>query len=192
MTDLTRDPIINAVHKGIKRGIRVAVDNKCYSSAVVLILSGIDTMAYIGMPENQEDVTKNDFIAWVNRYIQFPCKEQLTGYDIYGARCGMLHSFSPISKLSREGKCRQVGYMDRSVPEVIFNPKVTKEVVMVSIEALADAFSKGVDRFLIDLYSGVKRAKIADSRFQYIVQMYPYEKEQCQPPSSADAPTARG
>lgn len=47
LTNLSEAPIINAVHNGIKRGIRVALENDCLDSAVILILSGIDAMAYI-------------------------------------------------------------------------------------------------------------------------------------------------
>jgi hypothetical protein len=79
MTELNRDPIINAIHNGIKRGIRVTLQNNCVGSAVILILSGIDAMAFLEMPAGQDDVTRNDFVTWVERYIKFPCKEQLTG-----------------------------------------------------------------------------------------------------------------
>ena len=111
--DLSQDPVINAVHNGIKRGIRVALENDCLDSAVVLILSGIDAMVYITMPAGQDDVTRDDFVKWAEQYIKFPCSEQLTGLDLYGARCAMLHSYSTASKLSREGECRQVGYMSK-------------------------------------------------------------------------------
>jgi hypothetical protein len=177
MTDLSKDPIVNAIYKGIKGGIRVALENECYGSAVVLILSGIDAMAYLSMPAGQQDVTRNDFVAWVDKYIHFPCREQLTGWDLYGARCGMLHNFSTISKLSRDGQCRQVGYMDRSIPEVRYDPKVDKDFVLVSIEALAEAFFKGVDKFLIDVYSNKQSAKLADERFQLIVQTFPVQED---------------
>ena len=175
MASVSRDPVVNAIYGGMKRGIRVTIDNKCFSSAIILILSGIDTMAYLGMPETQQDVTKEDFVTWVERYIRFPCSERLTGLDLYGARCAMLHSFSTVSRLSREGKCRQVGYVSKFAPEVSFNREISKELVMVSIEALAEAFFRGIDRFLVDLYVDSKRSKAADARFQYVVQMYPHD-----------------
>jgi len=106
MTDLARDPIVNGIYNGIRRGVEVAVANECYGSAVVLIYSGIDSMAYLAMPVNRIDVRRKDFIDWAERYIRFPCKEQLTGADLYGARCAMLHTYSVYSKMSREGKCR--------------------------------------------------------------------------------------
>lgn len=178
MTDLSRDSVINVIDRGIKEGIRVTIENKCYGSAVILILSGIDTMAYLSMPETQEDVQKTDFIGWVDKYLRFPCKEQLTGLDMYGARCGMLHSYSSNSKLCREGKCRQIGYMDNSRPEIIYDPKKSTELVMVSVEALRNSFFNGVDKFLIDLFSDKKKSLLAEKRFQWLVHSIPYESVQ--------------
>ena len=144
MTDLSRDPIVNAINNGIKRGIQVTVDNGCFGSAVILILSGIDTMAYLGMSADQQEVKKTDFISWADRYIKFPCKEQLTGTDLYGARCGMLHQYGVRSNLSRSGNCRMVGYLGKSIPEVQFAQNVSQDLVLVSVPALMTAFFDGV------------------------------------------------
>ena len=177
MAELSRDPIINAIQNGIKRGIRITLENNCLGSAVILILSGIDAMAYLEMPVDQNDVIRSDFVRWVERYIKFPCKEQLTGLDLYGARCAMLHNYGTASDLSRKGRCRQVGYMDKSVPEVRYDPKVSKDVVFVSVSALADAFFSGVDKFLVDLFLDSKKAPVAEQRLQKLVQAIPFQQE---------------
>lgn len=176
MADLARDPVINAIHNGIRRGIEVAVANGCHGSAVILIYSGMDSMAYLAMPAQQTDVTGKDFIDWANRYIKFPCKEQLTGADLYGVRCAMVHTYSVRSKMSREGKCRLIGYMDKSVPEVRYEPSVNKELVLASVPALADAFFRGVDAFLVDAFSNKDRAKIVEERMKHLVQCLPVSK----------------
>lgn len=173
MTDLSRDPIINVIHNGIKRGIRVALENECWRAAALLTLSGIDTMAYLNMPQGQEDVTRQDFTQWADKYIQFPCKEQLTGLDLYGARCAMLHHYGTASKLSRDGKCREVGYMYKSKPDVRFNPQVSTEMVLVCVEGLAEAFFKGVDRFLIDVFADKSKAPVAEERFTRLCHKLP-------------------
>jgi hypothetical protein len=174
---MERDPITKAIYGGIKKGIRVAVKNNCYGSAVILILSGIDSMAFLNMPESQTDVTKTDFIDWVDRYIKFPCKEKLTGSDLYGARCAMLHTYGVVSKMSRDGKCRMVGYMSETVPEVRFNPCVDKNLVLVSVPALAESFYKGVDQFLINLFSNKEKAKVAENRLKWFVQELPFKNK---------------
>lgn len=179
MTDLTKDPIVNAIHNGIKGGINVTVENKCFGSAVILIYSGMDTMAYLNMPLGQEEVTKRDFVEWVEKYIHFPCTEQLTGLDLYGARCSTLHRYGVVSRLSKEGKCRQVGYMDHSRPEVLYNPDVNQSLVLVSVEALRDAFFKGVDRFLIDVFGSgdCQKIQILEQRLKTLFQSFPYKKD---------------
>jgi len=170
---MERDPITKAIYGGIKKGIQVAVENNCYASAVILILSGIDSMAFLNMPESQTDVTRTDFIEWADRYIKFPCSEKLTGSDLYGARCAMLHSYGVVSQMSREGKCRMVGYMTETVPEIRYNPEVNKNLVLVSVPALAESFYKGIDQFLVNLFSNKDKAKVAEDRLKWFVQEIP-------------------
>jgi len=176
MIKLSRDPIINVVHNGIKQDIRVLLDNKRYRGVLILVYSGIDTMAFLGIPESQVEVKPSDFINWGDKYIEFSCDEQVTGEELYSARCGILHTYSPHSRSSRSGKCRIIGYMDKGVPEVRYNPQKSKDLVMVSIPALVNALFAGVDGFLIDLYSNSEKARIADARFRNLLHQLPAKK----------------
>jgi hypothetical protein len=175
MTDLRSDPIINVIHGGIKQPIRLLLDNECYPAAVTLIYAGIDTMAFLAMPAKQTDVTRDDFVKWSERYVHFPCQEQISGLDLYGARCSVLHAHSATSKLSREGNCRMILYGDHMVPEVVYKPGIHGGVVMVSIRGLVEAFFSGIDKFLVDLFADRERASIADHRFQNMLHTLPYD-----------------
>jgi hypothetical protein len=84
MVDLRRDPVMNAIHNGIRKGIVIALENRCFGSAVILILSGIDAMAYLSMPDGQDDVKGEDFIAWAEKYVRFPGGEQLGRQKLHG------------------------------------------------------------------------------------------------------------
>lgn len=86
----------------------------------------------------------------------------------------MLHNYGVVSKLTRQGKCRMVGYMDKSIPEVIYDP-VDKDLVMVSITGLAEAFFRGVDRFIIELFGDPAKAPLAQQRLRKLVHTLPYE-----------------
>lgn len=174
----SNDPIANVYYGQIKRSINICLENECWDAAIKLIYSAIDAMAFLGIPAKAQDVHRTDFINWVDKYIHFPCKEQVTGLDLYGARCAMLHNHSVYSNLSREGKCRLVGYMDKSIPEVRYRPDVDKNLVMVSIPALAEAFFTGVDRYLIDLFSNKDKAKIAEQRLNIFIQTIPTKKQE--------------
>jgi len=177
MTNLSRDPIINVVHNGIKEDIRVLLSAKRYRGVLILVYSGMDTMAFLAMPENQVEVKSQDFIAWADKYIGFPCNEKVTGEELYGARCGILHTYTPHSRLSRAGKCRILGYMDKGVPEVRYNPHKSTELVMVSVPALVDAFFSGIDKFLVDLYSDTQKARVTDFRFKQLFHELPAKKK---------------
>jgi len=88
MSDLKHDPIINAIQKGIKDDIEFNQSAGRFRATLLLIYAAIDAMAFLNMPANQSDVTRKDFIDWAERYLKFPCKIQLKGSDLYGARCG--------------------------------------------------------------------------------------------------------
>jgi hypothetical protein len=178
VTKFSQDPIINVIHKLMRKGINLTLENDCMASALILMLSAIDAMAYLSMPEGQEDVRAGDFIKWADQYIQFPGGEQLTGADLYGARCAMLHNFGARSRMSRNGECRVIFWMDRGVPPIKVRADLQPGYVLVSIPALKDALYAGMDRFLINLYKDPtsEQAKLADKRFETFVQETPTEE----------------
>ena len=169
---LENDAVTNSIYRGIKKGIEVAMAEKCYGSAIILIYSAMDTMACLDMPEGRTEVERADFVTWAERYIHFPCKEQLTGLDLYGARCATLHTYGAESKLSREGKCRVIAYGDKGVPEVVPH-RSSPQYVLVSVAALKDALFAGIDRFLIDVFKDSSKAKLVESRLVHLLQRFP-------------------
>ena len=174
MADLKLDPVVNVVYAGIKKGIQTMLDAGCYGSAVILVYAGIDAMAFLGMPEDQEDVTSKDSMTWADRYLKFPCKEQPTPTDLWCARCGMLHNYSSFSRLSRESKCRNIGYVDESKPEVMSDPGVPT-LILISVKGLADAFFRGLDQYMIDLFANQKSAAMAEKRFGKLIHSMPVD-----------------
>ena len=174
--DLSTDPLHNLVHRQVKRSIQLLVEAECWSPALQLVYAGIDTMAWLGAPPTQDNVTRKDFIAWASRYVQFPGREQLTGEDLYGARCAILHQHAAESDLSRQGKCRIVGYyVGDSAPPVIFKAKVDPMMVLVSVTGVVDAFFRGVDSSLVDLFADPKKARVAEQRLQSVTIELPYD-----------------
>jgi hypothetical protein len=164
---IPKDPLTNLIEIGIKHGIRVTIDNHAYAAAVQLIYSGMDTMAFLGMQSNQEDVKRNDFVTWVDRYVDLETDVQPNGLDFYGARCSMLHTHGVVSRLNRQGDCRKIVYVESDPRKVIYDPSIDPDVFLLSIESLQVAFFRGIDRFLIDIFSDRNRAAAAESRLQW-------------------------
>lgn len=164
------DPMLNVINDGIMKGIAVAIDNNCYGSAVILIYAGIDAMAFLTLPEAQEDVTRKEFIEWVDKYIHFNGEEQLSGIELYAARCGMLHNYSAFSRLTRKGNLRIIGYVDEAGIEVMTDKDVPN-LAIVSIKALARAFSRGVQRYVNDLHGNPQAINLVRQRVSSLVQV---------------------
>jgi hypothetical protein len=102
------DPLINAIYQGIKRGIQVTYDNECYGACLILIYCGIDAMSYLDMPTNRAEVHADDFIQWVEGYLSPNLKNsatQVTGKELYIARCAVVHTYGVESLKNEERQC---------------------------------------------------------------------------------------
>lgn len=171
MSDLSRDPIINAIHKGIKDDIDYNQKGGRHRATILLIYAAIDVMAFLDMPASQSDVTSKDFIHWAEMYLKFPGRTQLAGADLYGARCGILHTYSEQSKMSRAGKCRMLCYV-ADMPGDPVRDAGHQQYVMVSVAGLKAALFVAIDRFLVDVFASSQRAQITEKRLKKLLIAY--------------------
>ena len=170
MHPMTPLPDITAVASEIRRGVEVTLQNHCYVDSAILIYSGIDSMAYLSMPESQDDVTRFDFVQWCDRYIRPDHPHAPTSLELYAARCGVVHSHSAASRLFRDGgKVRQLFYMSDTRNPVLFDPAINKEMLLLSVPALCGWFFDGLDRFIADLRADSELARIANVRLENIL-----------------------
>ncbi|HEY3940589.1 MAG TPA: hypothetical protein VGL97_24385 [Bryobacteraceae bacterium] len=150
------------IENGIKLPIRLLLQERHYVSALILIYSGIETMALINLPLQKADVMRSDFILWVESYLLpfLPQEVRLTGKDIYGARCGVLRGTD--SRLAREGHCRKIRYKGAG-----------KDASVLSVEELANAFFQATDEFVSDSLRNDKRAAF-EARLKRMVENLPF------------------
>ena len=87
----------------------------------------------------------------------------------------MLHTYGVESRMSNSGTCRMIGYMDKGVPEVRYNPSIKKDLVMVSIPGIKDALFAGIDKFLVDSFANKAKAPIVEERLKKFVLYIPSE-----------------
>jgi hypothetical protein len=97
-------------------------------------------------------VTGSDFKEWVDRYILPAADIHVSAEDLYGARCGLLHSLTGESKKHRELKARKVSYR-RTVANgergiVQLRMAETLEPFSVNVDALGAAITNGIEKFL--------------------------------------------
>jgi hypothetical protein len=91
---------VDAISKLVKENL--------YTQALVILYSAIDTLAWANLPSG--DVFQKDFIVWVDSYIEPERKFGCTADDLYGARCGLVHSGAAESRKSRKGEAHEIWY----------------------------------------------------------------------------------
>ena len=173
------DPLINAIYQGIKRGIQVTYDNECYSACLILIYCGIDAMSYLDMPPGQAEVESKDFIQWAERYISPNLKNQttqITGEELYSARCAVVHTYTVESRKTKSGSARIIGYAIGGAQSIVWHPNVAPEMVLLRLETLRDAFFTAIDRFLTEGYADKQKQPILETRLRNLLNTIPYEK----------------
>jgi hypothetical protein len=75
---------------------------------LTLVYSAIDVFA--GLEAQPGESTKKAFVRWAETYMLKNHSFSCSALDLYAARCGIIHSFSAGSALSRSGQARKIIY----------------------------------------------------------------------------------
>ena len=144
----------------LSRGIDACLNNKLIGPALILIYSAIDTVGWLD--SNDQFATRNSFIDWTNRYLLTTNRLSCTAVELYAARCGLLHTFTPNSKLSSDKKARRLCYTwgdarAADLQRTIDLTKTGNEYVSVKVEDLLAAWRDGIVAFNNELASDIPR-----------------------------------
>lgn len=132
---------------------------------LILIYSGIDIMAWLYRPENQPDVQRQDFIEWTEEFLLPGSGLSCDAIDLYSARCSLVHSNIPKSKLTREGRAKQLGYAYgpakvSDLQKIIDDSGKSSTDVAVHIDSLFEAFTKAIGNYMNFLSENPEKADI--------------------------------
>ena len=145
----------------LSEGIKVCIEKDLTTPSLILIYSAIDIAGWLNS-ENPGEPVKNRFISWVERYL-LPAKElKCSAIELYGARCGLVHSLSPESDVSKKGAARKIIYSSRTnkpdeLQEMIMLAKIS-DYIPVKVEDLFEAYCQGLDVFLKELLADPSKA----------------------------------
>lgn len=95
---------------GHLRAIQLCLENHLRLPAVTLIYTGIDVVSNLGRPEGKEQANRHDFEARAEKYMACVSRLGVSGRDLYAARCGVVHSYTFNSRLSRNQEARRIIY----------------------------------------------------------------------------------
>ena len=136
--------------------IELCLKNTLLSSALILIYSGIDSMA--NLDKSDRFGTRKDFYNWVDKYMQPRAKLNCSAVDLYNARCGILHNNSPDSNLSNIKKAKLIYYVWKIEKEWLqdfVNKNEKEEVVVVQVSELFTVYKQGIERFFSEIEESI-------------------------------------
>jgi hypothetical protein len=148
-------------------GMHACMERKSYLSSLVLFFSAVDTLGWLD--SDDAFATKTSFVQWVERYL-LPCSSlRCTALDLYAARCGLLHTFSPESALASRGEARRIcwafgGADPGTLGDVVGSEPDPELFVTLHVSDLHAAWLEGLQAFLEQLDSSPTRASTAYSK----------------------------
>jgi len=128
-------------------GIEACMEKQAMIPALVLIYSAIDTTGWLDSTERFS--TRTTFMCWVDNYLLKAKPLECTAIDLYAARCGLLHTFTPDSDLSLSGKARVINYAwgkakVEDVQQLIDHKNMSNQSVAVHVSELYQGWKSGL------------------------------------------------
>jgi hypothetical protein len=149
-------------------------DAGLHEAALTIIYSGMDSFGLLAAPPGVIDASGKTFRQWCEKYmltrLQSVDGTPITPTDLWSARCGVLHTSTPLSQLERDGKARQVFYQfkDKTGVNMILNAQ--QMPIRIDIANLGFAFKDGGIAFLTDLKNDPSSHKLASDRAQHFLR----------------------
>lgn len=179
----TSDQLMNVLHDGIFSDISFNLKHGRNRAALILIFSGIDAMASLEKNDTRID-GKERFVNWVSEYMHFTDWPE-AGLELYGSRCGLLHTYGPVSTLSEKGNVRLISYTS-SVGQ---NVMQSTDLVLLSVERLTFEFFGGLAKYLEALASDSSKREKAMPRIKLMFREFDLDIEI--QPSHEDIPATQ-
>ena len=160
---------LNALQQ-IRRGMDLCLGQGLSAPTLTLLFSGIDKMAWLSC--GKEEVTRHDFLAWVERYLLPDSGLGCTSIELYSARCGIVHTQSPDARATRDGMARKIFYSwgtGRSEDlQAYIDLADPGGAVALDIGQLVKAFDVAVDRFVGESDQTPALAQDVEQRLQKV------------------------
>jgi hypothetical protein len=127
--------------------IQVLHARRRYPQLLVLLYSAIDTLGWLATVSDR--ASADSFREWVDTYMLPGSALSCTADDLWGARNGLLHTATPESTLSSQGKARQLWYYGGDRSEDFRSKRIAGRTDIVGVRTLdlVEAFANGATRF---------------------------------------------
>jgi hypothetical protein len=149
----------------IGNDIDVCLKNNAPTGAVLLTYCAMDAMAFLSMPAGKQRVGRSDFKNWIAKYMKTDTAQpyQYDKQDLYGARCGIVHTYGAESDISRSTDCRRIVYKPNCLKH-FYEPEKHPDLVVLGINLFIRDFYDAIDKFLLDIENDERLRKLVEKR----------------------------
>jgi hypothetical protein len=159
------------IYAQIITAINYCILEKLTMPALVLIYSAIDSVSWVSS-DNENQQVKQRFQTWVDTWMLQKYSLPCTSLELYAARCGILHTLTPDSDLSKKKGVRRIAYawgtakqkdLDEAIKLVDY-----PGLVAVHIDDIYQSFLNGFTDYLNSIQKDVdKRALYSQKASKY-------------------------
>jgi hypothetical protein len=153
--------------------IDMCIEKGLFMPSLILIYSGIDTLASLNRPQEKEKVTRSDFKIWCTDYLLPGSNLNCSATDLYAARCGILHTSTAVSDLSKKDEASEIIYYIGDISEQqntyqrIIDEKYPRKTIIVDIANLEKAFKSSYFSFAAELETNQVKRDLVYERAKY-------------------------
>lgn len=161
--------------------IDMCIEKGLLMPSLTLIYSGIDSLASLSRPKEKEKVTRSDFKKWCTDYLIPDSNLNCNAADLYAARCGILHTSTAVSDLSKKDEASELIYYignisdeKQSKYQEIIDEKYPRKTRIINITDLEKAHKESYFSFVDELdQNQVKREMVYERAKYYFVHSAP-------------------
>lgn len=141
-------PIQSAFIDGICLEAHKAYAHGLHRAAVLLVLCAVDQISYAALPPHSKNSTRKAYIEWCDKYFATGLGSEISGEEIYAARCALVHRYGTIGKLHTDGTVKRRLEFFAGVPRCSAVHPLVPSVVAVEVGHFVRTFLIGVVEFV--------------------------------------------
>jgi len=151
------------------KAIGICLREGFYEEALILLYATIDALAWLSLPPEKTNTLRSDFKQWVETYMLPDSSLGCTSSDLYSARCGLLHSNTAESELSRGGDASEIYYSTNDRGGVMINlmANTPQPAKIIGIHELLRALQSAIEAFENQLVTDSALSTLVESRLQH-------------------------
>ena len=131
------------IDEEITQPVKCLIENGHTTSAAKLLLSAIELLAYLNMPDNCIKPGSKGYKKWTKRFMELVSSGRVTQEEVYATRCDLLHThgYRPPSN-ERQG-IRFMVFSRTNEPSAYESSEI--EITYININEFLDDFLAGVE-----------------------------------------------